>query len=128
MNQLQGGEVFDRLTVVEYSHSTIRKIDGKAGERVMICRCDCGNTVEVRSSNLKSSNTTSCGCVKSENTTKSNKNRDNIEVMTSQNYTYEYDTFRVMWKIIGLDGRVIAEATNEDNADLIVTALNGNAG
>lgn len=30
------------------------------------CRCDCGNTVTVWSNNLRSGNTTSCGCLKKE--------------------------------------------------------------
>ena len=45
--------------------------------------------------------------------------------MQSRNYTYEYDEYRLGWFIIGLDGRKIAEATSEENADLIVCALNG---
>ena len=30
--------------------------------RCWICKCDCGNTVEVTSSHLKVGNTTTCGC------------------------------------------------------------------
>ena len=29
-----------------------------------VCRCDCGNVVEIRGSSLRSGNTTSCGCKK----------------------------------------------------------------
>ena len=71
---LTGGETFGRLTIVEYSHSTKRR-DGSAGERVMLCKCECGNETEVRTSNLYSGNTTSCGCVKSEKTAASNTAR-----------------------------------------------------
>lgn len=45
--------------------------------------------------------------------------------MESRNYTYEYDMERLGWFIIGLDGKKIAEATDEPNAELIVAALNG---
>lgn len=71
---LTGGEIFGRLTVIEYSHSTKRK-DGTAGERVMRCKCECGNEVEVRTSNLYSGNTQSCGCVHSERTKQANTAR-----------------------------------------------------
>ncbi len=52
--------------------------------------------------------------------------------MKSQNYTYEvkeveiYDGYIVsQWFIIGLDGKQIAVAHSENNAILIVCALNG---
>lgn len=73
-DSLTGGEVFGRLTVVGYSHSSIRK-NGKAGERVMLCSCECGTDLQVRTSNLKSGNTNSCGCYHSDMTTKSNEKR-----------------------------------------------------
>lgn len=74
-NTLQGGEVFGRLTVISYSHTTKRR-DGTAGERVMNCRCSCGNTKKVRSSNLRWGNTTSCGCFHSELIIKNNRLRE----------------------------------------------------
>ena len=45
--------------------------------------------------------------------------------MESRNYTYEYDEFRLGWFVIGLNGKKIAEATDEHNAEIIVAALNG---
>lgn len=71
---LKAGDVFGRLTVVSYSHSVQRK-DGSAGERVMNCTCQCGNSIKARTSNLKSGNTKSCGCLQQEATIKSNKMR-----------------------------------------------------
>ena len=71
---LTGGEIFGRLTVIEYSYSTKRR-DGTAGERVMRCKCQCGNEAEVRTSNLYSGNTQSCGCVHSERTASANATR-----------------------------------------------------
>lgn len=73
-DSLAGGEVFGRLTVVRYHHSAKRK-DGSAGERVMLCKCVCGNETQVKTSNLKSGTTKSCGCLHSDNTVKSNKKR-----------------------------------------------------
>lgn len=73
---LSGGEVFGRRTVIKYSHSSKRK-DGRHGERVMICKCQCGALTEVRTSNLYSGNTQSCGCLHSEKTSDSNLSRGN---------------------------------------------------
>ena len=49
------GSVFGRLTVIGYNGSGFRE-----------CLCSCGNTVSVRASLLKSGQTRSCGCLKSE--------------------------------------------------------------
>lgn len=49
------GERFTRLRVLGLVKTT------KAGA-VWKCLCDCGKTVEVLASNLKSCNTQSCGC------------------------------------------------------------------
>lgn len=71
---LAGGEVFGYLTVQGLSHSAKRK-DGRAGERVMNCVCKCGSKVQVRTSNLYSGNSCSCGCYHSEQAKLSNASR-----------------------------------------------------
>jgi len=48
------GQRFDRLIVVELDRSSSRLM--------AVCRCDCGNTVRVRSSNLPKNETNNCGC------------------------------------------------------------------
>lgn len=51
---------FGKLTVL----SEAEKIVYKNGTAIQWnCQCDCGNTKKVRTSNLTSGNTTSCGCV-----------------------------------------------------------------
>lgn len=50
------GQRFGRLTVVGDSGNR------KGGQVCWICKCDCGNTTEVRTGNLKSGNTAGCGC------------------------------------------------------------------
>ena len=55
------GQRFGRLTVIADSHKR------KGGQVCWICKCDCGNTVEVRTGNLQSGNTTGCGCGRSGN-------------------------------------------------------------
>lgn len=53
---------FGRLTPLEYIEHN--------GRKKWKCVCDCGNITYVSTSNLKRGNSTSCGCYKSESTTK----------------------------------------------------------
>lgn len=53
------GQRFGRLTVIEDT-----KKKNNYGGIIWLCRCDCGNLVEVNSNSLKSKNTKSCGCLK----------------------------------------------------------------
>lgn len=53
------GKVFGRLTV-------IKRVENKGGDVQWLCQCECGNSVVVASKSLKSGNTKSCGCLKSE--------------------------------------------------------------
>lgn len=79
-DSLKAGDVFGRLTVVGYSHSAKRR-DGSSGERVMNCACCCGNSVKVKTSNLKSGNTKSCGCLHQDRTIESNRSRYDKETL-----------------------------------------------
>lgn len=45
--------------------------------------------------------------------------------MKSVNYTYEYEEDRLAWWIVDTKGKKIADAVNEESAELIVAALNG---
>lgn len=54
------GEVFGRLKV-------IREDDKRKGKRYWICKCECGKTVSVVTSNLKNGSAKSCGCLRQEN-------------------------------------------------------------
>lgn len=57
------GRVFGRLTVVELDHiETIRKNNRNRRHFVWKCMCQCGNVCSVRSTDLKSGHTKSCGC------------------------------------------------------------------
>lgn len=54
------GHKFGRLTIVEFV--------GKNSARVALwkCLCECGNSLVAPANNIKSGNTSSCGCLKSE--------------------------------------------------------------
>lgn len=60
------GQKFGRLKVLNY--------EGRNAQRIQFwkCKCNCGNETIVRSSNLKSGTTKSCGCLKSDIATKRN--------------------------------------------------------
>lgn len=54
------GQHFGRLTVIEESGRTV---DSKV---LWLCRCQCGTTLEVRGTYLRSGHTKSCGCLNRE--------------------------------------------------------------
>lgn len=59
------GKRFGKLTVIERSEDHIQP----SGQHctMWLCKCDCGNEVSVRGSDLKYSKTRSCGCLHGEN-------------------------------------------------------------
>lgn len=56
------GQKFNRLTVIEFSHTKNRK-------SFWMCECICGNKKVIRSDSLKDGNVKSCGCLNFENGT-----------------------------------------------------------
>lgn len=57
------GKKFGNLTVIDEVGYRNKKV-------YWLCRCNCGNLCEVPTGNLRSGNTTSCGCVHKELTSK----------------------------------------------------------
>lgn len=58
------GQTFNRLTVIRRVEDHIQKSGSKKVS--WLCRCQCGNYCVVASTSLKSGNTKSCGCYKTE--------------------------------------------------------------
>ena len=56
------GLTYTRLTV-------LKEVPSKNNNPNWLCQCSCGNTIITTSSNLKSKNTTSCGCLHKEKIT-----------------------------------------------------------
>lgn len=54
------GRKFNRLTVLAFSHKN------KYGQKLWLCRCDCGNEKPIYESYIKNGATKSCGCLKKE--------------------------------------------------------------
>lgn len=57
------GKKFGRLTVIEVADSSKGKLRWR-------CKCDCGKEIVVYGTSLKSGNTKSCGCFRTENAKK----------------------------------------------------------
>lgn len=58
---------FGRLVVIKETEKR-----NKDRGILWLCRCDCGNEVEVAGKSLRSGNTKSCGCLQRENTSRAN--------------------------------------------------------
>ena len=54
------GSRFGKLSVIGRSGNDIRK------NRVWLCQCDCGNTIKVRTAELRNGRQKSCGCLHQE--------------------------------------------------------------
>ena len=57
------GQKIGNLTVLNEVEPIVYE-KTKNVQHVWLCRCDCGNEVKIRSSNLENGHTTSCGCMK----------------------------------------------------------------
>lgn len=59
------GKTFSKLTVIKISHRR-----SSSGGRFWICKCECGQEKETSSDRLVRGKTTSCGCLKNNNSQK----------------------------------------------------------
>lgn len=78
------GDVFGRLTVIEFL--------GTQGGRSSIwkCCCSCGNIVDIKSSDLKCRGTISCGCYRSE---LSSKRATEMAIKNNQHFIKNHDWY-----------------------------------
>ena len=66
------GQRFGRLTAIR------RDGIGECWQAMWLCRCDCGREVRVFKTNLLQGFTRSCGCLRSEVTTKRNHDKTTV--------------------------------------------------
>ena len=59
------GRRYGRLTVLSFCDD---------GHVMMLCRCDCGNVVRLRSTNVRHGRTKSCGCLRRETSSEIGRN------------------------------------------------------
>lgn len=90
------GEKFGRLMVVAEVAPKIRK-DRNSAIRRLECVCECGGQTTATVPDLRSGNTTSCGCYKIEATRLSNTTHgQSISVLRGGKATPEYHSWRGM--------------------------------
>lgn len=62
--QINGGEKFNLLTIVKELDYEIQYCKGKPSKiRKVLCACECGNSIEIRLTSLKTGYAKSCGCL-----------------------------------------------------------------
>lgn len=59
------GQTFGRLTTIYFGTGKLDSYNGQITS-TFVCKCSCGNEVEVRAISLKRGDTTSCGCYQRE--------------------------------------------------------------
>lgn len=102
------GVRFGRLVVQSYSHAEKRK-DCNGSRHYYNCLCDCGNTCIIERNSLRSGNTSSCGCIRSEMLAKRNK-----ETASLHGDSKRYERMHNSWS--AMLNR--CEHTNNKNYDL----------
>lgn len=83
-NQDLTGQVYGKLTVIKLIKNENKR------DTCWLCKCECGNEIVVQQNNLKSGNTTSCGC----------KRKYTIRQKQGIDHTGEMIGY---WKILGID-------------------------
>lgn len=73
------GEVFNRWTVIGYAPN-ITSSSGKTSSRALKCRCECGTERVMRLGDVVSGHSKSCGCYKSETTSRLMKKYNTYEI------------------------------------------------
>ena len=81
---------FGRLTVVQ------RKDNNKNNNVFWLCLCNCGNTKNIRSSDLRNGNIKSCGCLRKEKIIINNINRTKHGHTKNKKITPTYYSWRTM--------------------------------
>lgn len=84
------GQKFNRLTV-------IKRVKNNKKATKWLCRCDCGNIIEVQAGNLKNGHTKSCGCYFLE-IEKKRKDKENPSYKHGKSKTRLYSIWRGMKK------------------------------
>lgn len=87
------GERFGRLIA-------LREVGRYRYDRLIECKCDCGNTKTYRKSQLTSGNVKSCGCLKRENAIKNFQKRGDITGKNNPNYRHGFENTKLLkvWK------------------------------
>lgn len=82
----------------------------KSGNRYWLCQCDCGQRIEVASSNLKSGHALSCGCGRRTNIT--NQKFDYLTAIEPTSDTANHDG-SIIWKCICDCGKICYKSVSD---------------
>lgn len=117
------GTVIDRLTVIE---KTSEK--SKSGNTYYICKCECGNTTKVHSGNLASRSVKSCGCLRSDTTTKTKTKHGmrhkRIYGILKNMIGRCHDTKHISYKDYGAKGVAVCEEWRSNKSAFFEWAIN----
>lgn len=69
------GHKYGRLTAINYTGNTTNN-----GQRIWKCLCECGKFTEVRLGSLRSGNTSSCGCLFTEQLQNRNQQKTQVKI------------------------------------------------
>lgn len=98
------GQRFGRLVVIE------RKETATSGHAKWLCLCDCGNTKNVTSNQLRSHRgTKSCGCLQRERASHANLNKDHSDFKEKTKIGAEHKRLHQTWR------DMINRCTNTNN-------------
>ena len=87
------GQIFTRLTV-------LRQGESHNWNRRWFCQCICGRTVFIKTRDLKSGNTKSCGCLLKDILTKRNKSAGMIAINATLNSLGKTSEYHIWHKMI----------------------------
>lgn len=92
MNNLKG-KVFNRLTVIE---AIDKRSNG--GHIRWLCKCECGNSVEVVGYNLRRGQTKSCGCIKADGLNRIDITGQQFDRLVAIRATDKRSGTNIVWK------------------------------
>lgn len=87
------GQRFGRLVA-------IRRTGARSGHSLWLCRCDCGNTIEVSANSLARERTRSCGCLSDEERAKRAKTAGRARGLQLQKHGEAGTRLYNVWKSI----------------------------
>lgn len=116
------GQKFGRLTVIK------RLGVDKSRSVVWLCKCDCGNYIEVKGTELRRGRTTSCGCYRIEriieSRTKHGKTDTRLYHIWQGMKDRCYNTHNVKYKNYGSRGIVVCREWLDDFMNFYNWAIN----
>lgn len=104
------GQKFNRLTVIRKSENTYK------GRTKYICKCDCGNIVEILGARLTNGSTKSCGCLQKEkvsNLTRKDLTGQRFGKLTVLEQMEYKKGASIVWKCKCDCGNIIEKTTNQ---------------